>query len=63
MSSLLTVRQAATLLGVSRWTLYRAIEQGSIRHVRLGPQTVRFRVEDLEALVRARTVEPIAAGA
>ena len=63
MAKLLNVSEAAELLGWSRWTLYRKVEAGEIRYVRLGPQSIRFREEDLNRLIEDSTIEPELAAA
>lgn len=56
---LLTVRQAADLLGTSAANLYQWIAAGTApRHIRLGKRAIRFRPEDIEAHLEERTVEP-----
>ncbi|MBN2450990.1 MAG: helix-turn-helix domain-containing protein [Lentisphaeria bacterium] len=47
---LLTVNEAASRLRVSRRTLWRMIQAGSIRPLRLGPRTVRIAEADISAL-------------
>jgi excisionase family DNA binding protein len=49
---LVTIRDAAKALSVSRGQVYRLVDAGVIRIVRLGPQTVRIPAEDLERLTR-----------
>ena len=50
MHQLLTVIDAARLLRVSKWTVYRLVASGSIPVVRFGG-TLRFRVADLEDFI------------
>jgi excisionase family DNA binding protein len=53
--SLLTVREVAHRLGVSRHTLYRAIAAGHLRGVRLGGSPsapIRIYASDLERFLR-----------
>lgn len=38
---LLRVQEAATLLKVSKWTIYRWIEEGRLRATKIGPGSVR----------------------
>ena len=56
-TSLLTVNEAAARLGMSRRSIYRLIETDELPSVRgLTPGApVRFRTEDLDAFVTART--------
>ena len=49
---LVTIRDAAKALSVSRGQVCRLVDAGVIRIVRLGPQTVRIPAEDLERLTR-----------
>ncbi len=46
-----TVPEAATLLRVSRSTIWRWIEAGRLRAYRVGPRNVRIKREDLEDAV------------
>lgn len=51
---LLRRRDVAARLGVSLPTLYRMIDRGDIpRPVQLGPRAVRFRSEEIDALIDA----------
>lgn len=53
---LLTTKEAARLLGVSKAFLDRDRWLGpEIPYVRLGARAVRYRSEDLEQFIRART--------
>jgi excisionase family DNA binding protein len=62
-ANLLTVEQAAALVGISPWTLrkWRSKGQGP-RFVRLGGAmgTVRYRRKDLDAYLEASVVDPSA---
>jgi excisionase family DNA binding protein len=49
---LLTVRQAARLLGVSTKRVYQYVEQGRLESLRLGPRQMRIPRPSLEQLVR-----------
>jgi excisionase family DNA binding protein len=51
---LLTVREVAHGIGVSRATVYRWAEEGRLRHVRLSSNVLRFRPEDLAAFIAGR---------
>ena len=60
MSRLLSVPEAAAYLAVKENTVYRLIARGDLRHVDLavvrGTKTkTRIRLDDLEALIEART--------
>lgn len=53
---LLTVREAATLLGLRESTIRRMTWAGELPAVRpTGKRAVRFRCSDLEALLRMRS--------
>nr|WP_238555696.1 helix-turn-helix domain-containing protein [Gordonia amicalis] len=47
---MLSLSQAATLLGVSTRTIRRWIAAGELPAARIGPKLLRIRVEDLERL-------------
>jgi len=47
-------RTQELLGGVSRQTIYRLVEDGKLRRVKLG-RSVRFRVEDILALIEEAT--------
>ena len=47
----LTVKQAATRLNVSKWTIYRWIHDGRLKASKLSPGTVRIKQDDVDALV------------
>ena len=55
-NSLLDVRGAAALLGISPGTLYHWLSEGRVPCVRLGSRCVRFKRTDLEAWVSQKTV-------
>lgn len=55
-SSLLDVTAAATFLNVSEKTVRRWANAGELGHVRAG-KLLRFRQEDLDVFVAARTVQ------
>ena len=56
-TSLLTVNEAAARLGMSRRSVYRLVDTDELQTVRgLTPSApVRFRAEDIEAFIAART--------
>jgi len=57
MSSLpgmLTVPQAAQELQVSRYTVYRLINNRELQAVKVGPRSTRINREDLEKFVEGR---------
>lgn len=49
--TLLTVKEAAELLGVTRHTLERWGHSGHLPRVEVGPRTVRYRASDIAALI------------
>jgi len=51
---ILTVRDCAELLGISNQAVYRAIQRGDLRTIRLG-RSVRIRQSDLSAFLSAET--------
>jgi excisionase family DNA binding protein len=57
MEQLLDIRQAATILNVSPFTLRGWTSRKLIKHVRLG-RRVLFKKEDLEEMVSSNTVSP-----
>ena len=52
---LLTIAQACETLNVSRMTLYRLMESGDLRRVKIG-RSVRIRVEDVLELIERETL-------
>jgi excisionase family DNA binding protein len=48
---LLTPREVAAMLGISKVTLYRYVKAGKIPAVRLSSHSFRFRPEDIDALI------------
>ena len=57
MGKLLTVRQAAKVLSVSVWHVYRLVQKRKVPFVRVGTRAIRFRSTDLEAWLRSHTEE------
>ena len=53
----MTYSEAASRLGLKLGTLYALVHARRIPHIRLGPRLVRFRPCELEAWVRAHSVE------
>ncbi len=53
---LLTVPQAARMLGISRNTLYRLFRRGELRHIHIG-RAARVSVADLRRWLQAREQE------
>jgi excisionase family DNA binding protein len=52
MNRLLTISETAKVLGVSRTTIYRFINDGKLKSVRVGCR-LRFRQQDIEDFVNA----------
>jgi len=50
-----TVPQACETLNISRMSLYRLMETGDLRRVKIG-RSVRIRVEDVLALIERETL-------
>jgi excisionase family DNA binding protein len=50
---LLTIRQAADLLGVSYWTVRSWIEAGKLRAIRLPGRLIRVHPRDLDRFIEA----------
>ena len=48
---LLTYDEASKLLAIPRGTLQWMVHENRIPHIRRGPRTVRFRLDDLEAWI------------
>lgn len=61
--SLIDARQVARLLGVRPSTVYALCRRGELIHIRLGERRrrplIRFRLEDLQALLQQRTIGPV----
>jgi excisionase family DNA binding protein len=56
---LLRVEEAAAMVGVSRWTIYRWVEEGRLEATKLGRSTLRiFRTSLLAMVEQSRTQEP-----
>jgi excisionase family DNA binding protein len=51
-SKLMTVKQLAEQLRVSKWTVYRWIKRGKIKAVRLGSKTIRIDEEEARRLMK-----------
>jgi excisionase family DNA binding protein len=53
---LLTVEEAATVLRVSKWSIYKHTSAGRLRAVRVAPgSSIRIRADDLVDLIEAKT--------
>ncbi len=57
MENLLSVTDAAQLLGISRHTLNGWVSKGKVPYVKLGRRTL-FNPADLERIIKANTFEP-----
>jgi len=55
-SELLTIKEAASLLKTSEFTIYRLMRQGELRCIRKGKRFTRIRKADLEAFLQKYTV-------
>ena len=53
--TLLRVGEAAELLAVSRWTIYRWLDEGRLEGTKIGRGSVRIFHTSLEKLVRQNT--------
>ena len=58
MEGLLTIEQAAALLGIKESTLYDWTSRGKIPHVKLSRRCIRFIKSELEAWLKAKAVFP-----
>jgi excisionase family DNA binding protein len=56
-SSLMRVNDAAQLLCVSKWTIYRWIEEGRLGATKIGHGSLRVFRESVTALVEANRME------
>ena len=56
-AQLLTIEQAAELLGYKKTYLYKLIHFKKIPHLKYGARFVRFRLEDLKKWQQARYIE------
>ncbi len=52
---LLTFTEVSEQYALKTSTLYSMVHKGQIPHVRIGPRTVRFRADELEAWVQERS--------
>ncbi|MGE3979301.1 MAG: helix-turn-helix domain-containing protein [Nitrospira sp.] len=50
--SLLRVDEAAECLSVSRWTIYRWVEEGKLRGAKIGKSSLRIFNESVQHLIR-----------
>ena len=52
---LLTVKEAAEILRVTEWTIYRLMKRGQLPFVKVGKRFTRIRRRDLEAFLDRNT--------
>lgn len=52
LAPLLSIEDVADVFGLSRRTVERMIARGEIPIVRVGPRAIRFRPEDIRALIQ-----------
>lgn len=52
--NLLRVGEAAEVLSVSRWTIYRWVEEGRLRGTKIGKGSMRIFRESVVSLIEAR---------
>lgn len=57
MEKLLTIPEAATLLGMSRWFLQKQIRLGRVKVVRLSHHSLRLRNSDLAEFVACHVTD------
>jgi excisionase family DNA binding protein len=51
--TLLRVGEAAAVLSVSRWTIYRWVEEGRLRGTKIGKGSVRIFRDSISSLIEA----------
>lgn len=54
---LLRVNEAAAVLNVSRWTVYRWVEEGRLRGTKIGKGSLRIFHESIAGLVQENQVD------
>jgi excisionase family DNA binding protein len=55
--TLLRVEEAADLLAVSRWTVYRWVEEGKLRGTKIGRGSLRIFHESIADLIESNEVD------
>jgi excisionase family DNA binding protein len=50
---LLSYREVAEICGVSRRTIQRAVHEGKLRALRLGPRMVRFHPDEIQTWIES----------
>ncbi len=56
---LLRVHDAARLLKVSKWTIYRWIEEGRLRATKIGRGSLRIFRASLNGLIEGQRIDPV----
>ena len=56
-NNLLRVGQAAEVLNVSRWTIYRWIEEGRLQATKIGKGSLRIFAQSVDTLVESNRKE------
>jgi excisionase family DNA binding protein len=54
---LLRIQEAAKLLKVSKWTIYRWVEEGRLRGTKIGKSSLRIFHESIAGLIRENQVD------
>lgn len=55
--TLLRVGEAAAVLSVSRWTIYRWVEEGRLRGTKIGKGSMRILRESIVGLIEANQID------
>ena len=53
---LLRPDEVATFLGVSKWTIYRWVDEGRLKATKVGPGCLRIFMDSVEALVKENII-------
>jgi excisionase family DNA binding protein len=56
---LLRVGEAADLLSVSRWTIYRWVEEGRLRGTKIGKGSLRIFRDSIARLIEAKQIDMV----
>jgi excisionase family DNA binding protein len=59
---LLRVEEAAQVLAVSRWTIYRWVEQGRLEGTKIGRGSLRVFTRSIEKLVEQNRTDDVPSG-
>lgn len=54
---LLRPDEAASILQISRWTVYRWVEEGRLKGTKVGPGSLRILSDSVKELILRNTVE------